>query len=101
MRFQEFGDDLVFALVLILKRFDGFSQLGLGISVFALQGGGPVLEELRLPLVEKCGLDLQLVAEVGNADAVNQVASENGHLLISRVVLAGLSHGAVSCRFVV
>lgn len=77
LRLQELATTS-FLLKFILMGFKGFSQLGLGIGVFALKGYGTVLEELRLPLIEKHGLDLQLVEEIENADAVNQTTSENG-----------------------
>lgn len=68
---------------------------------FALQGRGTILEELSLPLVEKGWLDLVLVAEVCDADEINQVTPKDGDLLISRIVFAGLWHETDSIRFVV
>ena len=37
-----------------------------------------------------------LVIEVGDGDAVDQMAAEDGNLLDGRIVLAGLSHGETS-----
>jgi len=66
-----------------------------------LQGGGPVLEELGLPIVDQGWLDLMFVAKIGDGDAIDQVPTQNGDLFVRRVVFAGLSHGTDSSRFVV
>lgn len=64
MCFKKFGNDFIFSLKFFLKRIDGFSECGLGVSVFSLQSSGTILEELSLPLVEKSRLNLKLIAEV-------------------------------------
>ena len=49
---HQLGQDLIFALDLLLQVVDAF-LLGLVIdAAFGLEGGGPVLEELLLPAVE-------------------------------------------------
>ena len=68
---------------------------------FLLQSSGTILKELSLPLVEKSWLNLKLIAEVSDADSVDQVATKDSNFFISRVVFACLSHGTVSSRFVV
>ena len=50
------------------------------------------LEELPLPGVEDGGLELMLVAGVGDGHLVDEVASEDGDLLGRSVILAGLAH---------
>jgi len=101
MRFEEFGNDFVFEAELLFEPADSLLERSLGIGVFPLHGGGFVLEELGLPLVEQGWLDLMLIAQIGNADAIDQVPTQNGDFFVSRVVFAGHSHGTDSSRFVV
>src|SRR3954447_402677 len=94
MFFHQFGDDLVLALELVAQRGDGAEVLCLGRGdLAAIEGRGPVLEELLLPEIEQRGRELMLVAEVRDGYAVDQVPPEDGDLLDGRIVLAGLSHG--------
>ena len=79
---------------------DGSEVLALGRGVLAFQRGGTVLEEQFLPQAEQSGLQLVLVAEVGDGDSVDQVASEDGDLLDRCIDLAGFRMGKLlpSCR---
>ena len=65
------------------------SQSGVG---FASECSGAVLKELSLPLVEHRGMDLVVVAEVGDGYSVDQIASKDGHFLIRRVLITSLGH---------
>src|SRR3954462_3059400 len=94
MFFHQFGDDLVLALELVAQRGDGAEGLCLGGGeLAAIEGRGPVLEELLLPEIEQRGRELMLVAEVRDGYAVDQMAPKDGHLLDGRIGLPGLPHG--------
>jgi hypothetical protein len=98
MFLHEFGDHFVLALELGLQGGDPL-VLGVGAAaVGTLEDGGAVLEELLLPGVEEGGLEVVLVADVGDGHPVDEVASEEGDLLGGGVVLAGLAHGRISCK---
>jgi hypothetical protein len=99
--FQEFGDDLVLALELVAQRGDHAEVFGTWNRTLALERGGGVLEEELLPGVEDGGLELILVAAIGDGHSIDEVASEDGDLLGGRVVLARLSHGRNFFRVVV
>lgn len=61
---HQLGQDLIFALDLLLQVLDSH-LLGLVIDpAFSLKGGGPVLEKLFLPAVEHRWLQPQLVTEL-------------------------------------
>jgi hypothetical protein len=92
MFFHQFGDDLVLPLELLPQRGDGLQMGGLGRAGLAVEGGRAVLEEQLLPGVEQGGLELVLIAKVGDGHLVDQVTPEDGDLLEGRVVLARLSH---------
>ena len=92
MLLHQLGDDLVLAAELVAEGVDGPLVLALGGLALALEGGGAVLEELPLPGVEDGGLELMLVAEIGDGHLVDEVASEDGDLLGRGVILAGLAH---------
>ncbi len=47
----------------------------------SLEGCGPVLEELFLPVVEHRWRDMELVARIGHGNALDQMTSQNGNLL--------------------
>src|SRR4051794_28911331 len=98
MLLHELRDDLVLALELGLKCGDDAEVFSAGRRVLSLKGGGAVLEEDLLPGVEERGRELVLVAEVRDGHPIDQMPPEDGNLLGGRVVLAGLSHGMVSCR---
>ena len=84
MGFHELGHDLIFAREL------GFELLELAIlGVFegpgfaaVLEGVVGILEELPLPQVEEAGIDLELIAQGGDGDAFEQVAFDDGDLLL-------------------
>src|ERR1700712_2562977 len=95
MLLHQLGDDLVLASELVAQGLDGPLLLAHGGVALALEGGGAVLEEGPLPGVEDGGLELVLVAEVGDGDLVDEVTAEDGDLLGGGVVLAGLSHRVV------
>ncbi len=50
------------------------------------------LEELGLPLVEHRGMDLVFVANLGDGYSVDQMASQDSHFLIRRILITGLRH---------
>ena len=50
------------------------------------------LEELGLPLVEHRGMDLVFVAKLGDGYSVDQMASQDSHFLIRRILITGLGH---------
>ena len=84
MSLHELRHDLVFACELGLELLD---RLVLGIldgpglaTVF--EGEVGVLEELALPLVELGRIDLELVTQVGNGDALEEVAFDDSDLLL-------------------
>ena len=79
MCFKKFGNDFIFSLKFFLKRIDGFSECSLWVSDFSLQSSGTILKELSLPLVEKSWLNLKLIAEVSDADSVDQVATKDSN----------------------
>src|SRR6185312_10401113 len=97
MFFHQLGNDFVLALELFPQRSDGPKVFVVRRSVLAFECGSSVLEELLLPDVEQRGCELVLVAEVGDRDAVDEVAPKNGDLLDRRIVLAWLSHRGNSC----
>jgi hypothetical protein len=78
MFLHEFGDNLILTLNLLAQESDRADVSRLGVRCFALEGDGPVLEELLLPGVELSGLELKLVAEVRDGDLVDQMATKNG-----------------------
>ena len=92
MFFHQLGDDFVLALEILMQGGDVPETLILRSGVLAFQRGGTVLEEQFLPLVEQRGLQLVLVAQVGDGDSVDLVAPEDGDFLDRCIVLAGLSH---------
>src|SRR5262249_4513271 len=81
------------AAELVPQGGDGPQVLGLGRAVLALEGGAAVLEELPLPGVEGSGLELVLVAQVGDGDLLDQVTAEDRDLLGGGEVFAALAHG--------
>lgn len=64
-----------FGLELVTRRRDGAEVFSSGRGVLTLEGGGSVLEEQLPPEVEKRGLQLVLVAEVGGTGAMSMMAS--------------------------
>ncbi len=57
------------------------------ISIFLLEGGGTILEELSLALVEESWLNLKFIAKVSDNDLVDQLATKDSNFFISRVVM--------------
>ena len=80
-----------------MRRWCG--GVGLGRADLAIEGGGAVLEELLLPVVEQRGRELELIAEIGDGDVVDQVTPENGNLLDRCIVLSDHSHGETPAEF--
>jgi hypothetical protein len=92
---QQLGQNLVLDPELLLQSgdlavLDGFN----GLVTFAVagEGSGPVLEEFPLPSVEQVRLDAELVASVGHRLLLQQMESQDGHLVGGRVMLALRSH---------
>ncbi len=69
------GDDTVLTAQPLLKGLNLVFEpsLATGNSALWLQGLGGMIEQLSLPLVEDAGLELVLVAQVGDRDLVGQV----------------------------
>ena len=57
-------------------------------AALALEGGCAVLEELFLPAVGYRRLQPQFLTQIGNWHFVQQVPSQDGNLLFSRVMLS-------------
>jgi hypothetical protein len=73
------GDDGVLLCDLLLQGLHlRLKGLGRGDGRLRLQGGGGVLEQLLLPVVEEAGLKVVLLAELGDGDLVDVVAAEKG-----------------------
>jgi hypothetical protein len=69
-------------------------RAGLAAPAGLLEGGGAVLEENLLPVVEEGRLDAVLIAQVGDRDLLQEVAAQDGELLLGREVAALLAgHG--------
>jgi hypothetical protein len=89
---EEFGDDFVLVLQLLLERGD--------LAIFGVAGpfGGPlksssaVLKEQLLPVVEDSGVDLMLIANIGKRDFVDKMLSQDSDLFLRRVLFTRLSH---------
>ena len=89
---DEFGQDFVLALDLLLQVRNAL-LLGLVIgAAFGLEGGGPVFEEFLLPTVEHRWLQSQLVTELRDRLLLQQMPPEDGDLLISGVMLSWFLH---------
>ena len=89
---HQLGQDLVLSLDFLLQILDTL-LLGLLIGAgFSLKGRRPVLEELFLPAVEVRWLEAQLIAELGDRILAQQMAPQNGDLLLGCVVLPCLFH---------
>lgn len=73
----------------------GLQVRPLGRAIRPLQGGGPVLQQLFQPPIEHGGLERGLVADRRDGVLVDQVASEQRHLLRCRVVRPLAFHGGV------
>src|SRR5947209_83551 len=101
MLLHQLGEDLVFALELLLEGSDG-AVLGVGIGLAAFvvagEGGGAVVEELLLPGVEEVDGDAEFFTDVGDRDFLDEVESESGDLLFWGIVAALPSHGISSAR---
>jgi hypothetical protein len=100
--FHEFGEDFVFALELGLELFDFLIlgiALGLGFSA-VLEGEVGVFEELALPMVEEGGADVEFIAEIGDGDAFEEMAFDDGHLFVGLKMTLGtfFGHGRTSVQ---
>ena len=100
MGFHELGQDFVFAhelgfelLDLVLLR----SVDGLGLTA-VLESQVGVLEELALPLLEEGRIDLELVAQVGDGGALEEVALDDGDLLVVVEMTSRLVHKNTSVQ---
>ena len=73
------------AAELVLQGGDG-AVLGVGIDFAAFvvggEGGGAVLEELFLPVVEVGDREAVLLAQIGDGDFLQEMGPENGDLLL-------------------
>jgi hypothetical protein len=96
---QEFREDLVLALELLLKQRD-LPILGVaGASGAGFECGRAVLEELLLPTVEHRGVNALLVAEIRDSDVFEEMEPKDGDLLRGGESLASfLGHGRTSAR---
>src|SRR5512135_2159204 len=82
MFLHEFREDFVLALELLFQEGDPPVFGVTGASSSGSEGGGGVLEELLLPTVEHCGMDVVLVTEVRNRDAFEEMKPKDGGLLL-------------------
>lgn len=84
MSFHELGHDLVLARELGFEQFD-LADVGviddLGLSA-VVEGDVSVLEERPLPQIEEGGIDVELIAQVGNGDAFEQMAFDDAGLFL-------------------
>ena len=91
MLLHEFDEDLVFALELGFELFDlAFLGIldGLGLAA-VVEGQVGVLEEQALPLVEAGGVDVELIAQVGDGDPFEEVSLDDGDLVLRGEMAAG------------
>ncbi len=89
---HQLSQHLVLRLDLLFQILDAL-LLGLRVGTgFGLEGGPSVLEELLLPPVEDRGLKAQFIAELGDRLLVQQMAPQDGDLLVGCVVLPCLFH---------
>ena len=103
MGFHELGHDLVLLVELGFELLDacllrGLDGLGLASGSAVGEGEMAVLEEAFEPVVELVGVELELIAQVGNRDLVDEVAFENGDLLVIGKVTTRLVHGETSVQ---
>src|SRR5581483_8500679 len=98
---HQLGEDLVLAPEFVLQGGDG-AVLGVAIdfaaSVVGGEGGGAVLEELFLPVVEVGDSDAVLFAQIGDGDFLQEMGPENGDLLLRSEVAALPAHECSSAR---
>jgi hypothetical protein len=98
MLLHELGEDRVLGLEPLLQVPDaplGMDGRAIGLAIRPFQGGGAVLKELFQPAVEDRGLELGLVADRRDRDLVDEVALEQGNLLLGRVMLSFPCHRGV------
>src|SRR5512135_2998724 len=99
MFLHEFREDFVLALELLFQEGDPPVFGVTGASSSGFEGGGGVLEELLLPTVEHCGMDVVLVTEVRNRDAFEEMKPKDGGLLLGTGAFPSLlGHGKTSAR---
>ena len=101
MLLHQLGEDLVLALELGLQVGDLFVLgVGGGLAAFVMggEGGGAVLEELFLPVVEEGDGDAVLFADVGDGDFIEEVLAEQGDLGLRGEVAAFSGPGWSSAR---
>src|SRR5512135_3712303 len=99
MFLHEFREDFVLALELLFQEGDPPVVGVTGASSSGFEGGGGVLEELLLPTVEHCGMDVVLVTEVRNRDAFEEMKPKDGGLLLGTGAFPSLlGHGKTSAR---
>src|SRR5512135_3174544 len=99
MFLHEFREDFVLALELLFQEGDPPVFGVTGASSSGFEGGGGVLEELLLPAVEHCGMDVVLVTEVRNRDAFEEMKPKDGGLLLGTGAFPSLlGHGKTSAR---
>jgi hypothetical protein len=72
--------------------FDGPGHATVG------EGEVTVLKELLEPVVEVIGMQVELIAQVGNGELLEEVAFEDGNLLVVVERTARLVHGATSVQ---
>lgn len=75
MLFHKFGEDGILALE------PGFERLDLLVLGVLGEGGMAVLEELLEPGVERVGVEIVLIAQVGDGNLVDEVPRQDEDLL--------------------
>ncbi len=82
------GDVVSFELLdfLVLGIF-----VGLGLTS-VIEGGLAVLEELLEPAIDLVGMELELIAKIGNGNLINEVPFEDSDLLGAGKMTTSLVH---------
>jgi hypothetical protein len=99
---HELGQDLVLALEFAFEAFDllllGIFK-GLGLAT-VLEGEVGVLEELALPLVKEGGVDVELVAQVGDGGALKEMSLDDSDFLLGSEMASAsfVGHGSTSVQ---
>ena len=94
---HQLGHDLVLLLELGFQGLDlaCLSVLLPGVGGSGFKGKGAVLKELFLPDVKECGLNLVLLANIGNGSFFKQMFAKNGQFLGSVKMPSFVGNGSL------
>jgi hypothetical protein len=98
---HQFGEDLMLAAEFVLQGCDGaILDVGNGLAAFVVggEGGGAVLEERFLPVVEVGDGDAVLLAQIRDGDFLQEMGPENRDLLLRGEVATLPAHEKSSAR---